>query len=721
MRKTYIFFPLLALLSSVCLAQQSVSIDDIYTEWLFWPDTPDDISSLPDGEHYSVLSENKRTIVVSDYRTGKENTILFDLDKARGECNLDYIEGYKISPTAEYILFYGNIQRVYRRSFTADHYIYDISHNSILKLSAEGAEQEADFAPNGYMISYIKGGNIKIYKLKYQSTSAVTTDGLRNQVINGLPDWVNEEEFSTSRSYAWSPDSRYLAYVRYDESRVKEYFFPLFDTLYPENYTFKYPKAGEQNSAVSVKIYDVNSRTTKDIDLEIKDHYIPRICWTGQPDQLAVFKLNRLQNKLDLLAVNAKSTVVTPLYSERSKRYIEEPTYTSTTFIHDGQDFIVLSEQDGWSHLYLYGANGVLKQKLTDGNFDVTKIYGVNEQTNTLYYQAAKNSPLRREIYSVNLKTFKTADVATRPGTNDAQFSVGCKYILSNYSSVNTPNQVSFADASGKPLRTYADNTLSVVMSGRKFSPKEFFTFTTSDGTSLNGWIVKPSDFSQDKKYPVLMVQYSGPNSQEVLDEWGIGWEQTLVANGVIVACVDPRGTGCRGEDFRKCTYLNLGKYECSDQIEAAEYLGSFPYVDKSQIGIWGWSFGGFVSSYCVCKSSAFKFGIAVAPVVDWRFYDTVYSERYMSTPELNPQGYANCPLSAASNLQADLLLVHGTADDNVHFQNQMAMTDALVDADKNFEMLVYPNRNHSIVGGNARAHVYKQMLRYVLRQFNIK
>ena len=702
-------------------AGQTVSIEDIFGKWMFWADKPSGIVSMPDGERYSQIGENGKTIEVYEYATGKKTGTLMDLEKARGECTVEEILGYKVSPTEEFILFWGEETKVYRHSFKADHYIYDISHNSILKLSKDGGELEVDFAPSAYMLSYVQNNNLKIYKLKYQSSSDVTKDGEYGSVLNGIPDWVNEEEFSTTRSYEWSKDSKKIAYIRYDEREVPMQEMVMYDgSLHSGVTRFKYPKAGERNSTVSVRVFDVDSRSTKEIDLGAKECYVPRIKWTGKENQLAVVKLNRLQNRIEVLGVDAKSTVSTLMLQEKNERYFEESEFDNIHFIHEGEDFVTTSDRDGWNHIYLYGTNGVMKKQLTSGEWDVTAIYGVNEETNTLYYQAAKNSPMRREIYAIDLKTYKERVLAGEAGTNDATFSEGCKYYVCDYSNVGTPNKITFCDAKGKTLRTYGDNSLEKVMAGRKFSKKEFTTFTTSDGTKLNAWMVKPLNFDSGKKYPVLIVQYSGPNSQEVLDKWDIDWEQTLASEGVIVACVDPRGTGCRGADFRKCTYRKLGEIESNDMIDAAKEIGKLPYVDPSRIGIWGWSYGGFMSCLCLCRTDVFRLGISVAPVVNWKFYDTVYTERYMQTPELNPGGYELCPLSKAKDLEGRLLLVHGTADDNVHIQNQMEMVNALIEADKDFEMFAYPNKNHSIIGGTVRVHLYSKMIKFIKREFGL-
>ena len=702
------------------------TVDDMYKTYTVYPESPSALQSTSDGTSYTIIGEDGRTIEQYSYATNKKEGTVMDLGEIRGGSPIESISGYEVSPTGEYVLVYTNAHKIYRRSYEADYYIYDVSHKELKKLSENGGEQEATFSPNGAMVSYIKNNNIRIYKLKYQSSSNVTTDGARNKIINGIPDWVYEEEFSTARSYEWSVDSKMLAYIKYDESEVKEYSFPLYkasyptkkeNALYPGEYTYKYPKAGEANSKVSVEIYDVENRTTKEVDLGKGDIYVPRITWTGAENELAVVRLNRLQNKMEILKVNAKSTVATNIYTDQEECYIDEPAYLQLRFIHGGTEFIVMNEQDGWTHLYLYDTFGNMKKKLTEGEWDVTKLYGIDEATNTVYYQAARSHATKREIYAVNLKTNKTVTIA-EGGTNDGDFSEGCKFFVKSHESTTEIPVYSICDAKGKHLKTIEDNQgLKDRIGQMATSKKEMFSFKTVDGTTLNGWVMMPIDYDKSKKYPVVMVQYSGPNSQEVTDTWEYGWEQVLAADGFAVACVDPRGTGARGEQFKKCTYRQLGKIESDDQIEAAKYIGQMANIDKDRIAIWGWSFGGFISTTCMCKSDVFKVGIAVAPVINWRYYDTIYTERFLRKPEQNSEGYDdNSPLNMAANMHGKYLMIHGTADDNVHCQNQMEMIDALVQNGKQFDMFTYPNRNHSIYGGRTRHHLYTMMTEYLIK-----
>ncbi len=716
----------LLLCPAASLAQEKeITVDMLQESPELYPSHPAELRSLSDGESYAVISDDGKRIESFSYASGKKTATLVDLDSAKGDKRIDEIDGYEISQTGDFILIWGNKERIYRRSYTADHYILDVAHNTLLPLSKDGKEQEATFAPNGFMVSYVKDNDLNIYKLRYQTSSKVTTDGERNKIINGVPDWVNEEEFSKSRSYAWSPDSKKLAYVKYDETDVAEYSFPMYaasnprhdgNALYPGEYTYKYPKAGEKNSKVSVHIFDIDTRVTKEVDLGKEECYVPRIEWTGQPDQLAVFRLNRMQNRMDVIGVNAKSLVTLPLLTERDKSYIDEPAYQKLTFINEGKDFVAISERDGWSHLYLYGINGDLKRQLTKGEYDVTDYYGYDEKSGTIYYQAAGRTPMEREVYALNLKKQTTTRIAGSEGTNSAQFSEGCRYFVWQHSSVTTPPTYRICDSKGKTLRTMEDNTaLRETLKEYYVAKKEFTTIAGADGTMLNAWVVKPRGFDEKKSYPVLMTQYSGPNSQEVLNRWDLDWEQSLAYRGYMVVCVDGRGTGARGADFRKCTYQQLGRLESDDQIAAAKQLASLPYVDSKRIGIWGWSFGGFMSTLCMCKSDVFAAGIAVAPVINWRFYDSVYTERYLRRPDQNESGYdKNSPLTYADKMSGKYFIIAGTADDNVHYQNQMEMVDALVQAGKQFRMFSYPNRNHSIYGGKVRSHLYNMMLSFV-------
>ena len=538
-----------------------------------------------------------------------------------------------------------------------------------------------------------------------------------NKILNGTTDWVYEEEFAVTNLMAWSPDSEYLAYVRTDETEVPEYSMQVYgEGLYPSYYNFKYPKAGQKNSTVSVKAYSVQTRDTKHLDVPMdEDSYIPRITFTQNASQLAVMTLNRHQNIFNMYYVNPKSGVSRLILREENECYVDSEWLSSIHFLSNG--FTYVSEQDGYAHIYLYSPTGVLQKQITQGNWDVTRLIGYDEATKNTYYESAEESPLRRAVYKIDAKGVKTR-LTPEEGTNSAAFSANYAYFVNRYSNANTPMKITVNETkSRKVLRTLQDNAeLRERLAQYRFRKKEFFTLTTKSGFELNAWMVKPANFDESKKYPVMMTQYSGPNSQQVLDSYSFDWEQYLAANGIIVVCVDGRGTGARGEAFRKCTYLRMGEKESQDQVEAAQALGQYPYIDAGRMAIWGWSFGGYNTLMALSVGhGTFKVGIAVAPPTDWKYYDTVYTERYMRTPQENFDGYAaTSPLKKVKDLEGKLLLIHGTADDNVHFMQSMEYAEALVQAGKQFDMHVYKDRNHGISGGNTRYHLYTKMSNYL-------
>lgn len=575
------------------------------------------------------------------------------------------------------------------------------------------------FSPDGRMCAYVRDNNIWLKKFDYDTEVQVTKDGEINKILNGITDWVYEEEFSVTNLMAWSPDSEYLAYVRFDETEVPEYSMQMYGKgLYPDYYNYKYPKAGQKNSKVTVHSYSVATKDIKELKIPASgDFYIPRIAFTTHPDQLAVLTLNRQQNVFDMYYVNPKSGVSKLLLRDENKSYVDSDWLTSIHF--DANGFSYVSEQDGYSHVYLYSPTGVMQRQVTKGNWDVTKLLGVDETTRTIYYQSAEESPLRRGIYKIDAKGVKTK-LSAEEGMNNAAFSDNFAYFVNTYSNANMPARITVNETkTKKPLRTLVDNAdLKNKLADYSFAKKEFMKVNTASGYELNAWMVKPVNFDASKKYPVLMVQYSGPNSQQVLDQYSFDWEQHLANNGFIVVSVDGRGTGARGEAFRKCTYLRMGELESNDQVEAAQALGKLPYIDKNRIAIWGWSFGGYTTLMSMSVGNGtFKAGIAVAPPTDWKYYDSVYTERFMRTPQENFEGYAaTSPLRKAKDLQGKLLLVHGTADDNVHFMQTMEYQNALVEANKQFQMQIYMDKNHGISGGNTRYHLYTLMSDFLLK-----
>lgn len=707
-----------------------IKLQDV-TNGVYWPKQIDGVNPMNDGESYTQLSPDHKRIVRHSFKTGKEIATVFDIETARGSKKLPYIDGYIMSPDEHRILIQTETKGIYRRSYTAVYYIYDVRNNTLEPLSEGGPQQVPLFSPDGNVIAFARGNNLFLVKLLFGNAEVqVTKDGKFNEVINGLPDWVNEEEFTTNRSFDFSADSKVLAWVRYDESQVPIYSMQEFKGLYPARsefdaypgtYDYKYPVAGQKNSEVKVMTFDIKNRVTRTLDVPLdKDGYIPRIKFTSDPTKLAVITLNRHQSQMDVYMANPLSKVCKLVLREKNEKYVRETAYTQMKF-YDGH-FSLLSERSGFQHLYWYNLGGQLEAQITKGNFEVTDFYGYDARTGSFYYASTQESPLRRAVYKAD-KQGRVKKLSSSVGTNSAKFSKTMKYYMNVYSSAQQPPVTSLCDNNGKTITTLIDNADLKAKVEKVAGKKEFFQFTTSEGVQLNGWMVKPRDFDASKKYPVVMYQYSGPGSQEVTDSWNLGFygagifESYLTEQGFICACVDGRGTGARGADFEKCTYLQLGLRESQDQVETAIYLGSLPYVDKANIGIWGWSFGGFNTLMSMSEGRpVFKAGVAVAAPSNWKYYDTVYTERYMRTPNENAAGYAINPMERAANLSGSLLLIHGTADDNVHFRNVAEMSEALVQANKQFEMQIYTNRNHSIYGGNTRYHLLTRMCDFFKR-----
>ena len=687
--------------------------------------------SMNDGDHYMMIGGGGTCLVRYAFKTGEVVDTLFDVKSARG-CDFKRFDGYIMSPAEDRILIQTKTNYIYRRSFTAEYYIYDVKNRKMAPLSTGGPQQVPSFSPDGKMIAFVRDNNIHLVKLMFgNSESQVTTDGKFNEVLNGIPDWVYEEEFTMNKCYEFSADSKMIAYVKSVESHVPSFSFAMYrgmapsheaNALYPGAYTYKYPLPGVDNSKVSVHTYDIKSKVTRQMDLQIdEEDYIPRIHFTSDPEKLAIVTLNRHQSRMDMYMANPRSTVCKLVLREESPTYINEPTYQDIRFYPN--NFILQSQRNNYNHLYLYNLNGQLVRQLTDGEYEVTNFYGWNEKTGDLYYQSNEPSPMRRAIYHINKKGKKTR-LTPETGTSDATFSNNLQYYVHTHSDLHTPNVITIENVKGKVMKTLVGNkALAEKLSQPGMPTKEFFQFTTSNGTQLNGWMVRPSDNAQSTngKYPVIMYQYSGPGSQEVLDSWrsgfygGLVWESFLAQQGYIVVCVDGRGTGSRGAEFKNCTYLELGLRESEDQVETAKYLATLPYVDGSRIGIWGWSFGGYNTLMSMSSGEpVFKAGIAVAPPTNWKYYDSVYTERFMRTPQENGDNYEKTsPMSRAANLNGSLLLMHGLADDNVHVRNSIEYSEALVQADKQFDMFYYANRNHSIYGGNTRYHIFTKMLNF--------
>ncbi|HKM93104.1 MAG TPA: S9 family peptidase [Prolixibacteraceae bacterium] len=706
------------------LGQNQLTLDDFIVNKTFSQKTVNGLKSMNDGEHYSSIEEST-SIVKYSYKTGKQVDIILDLNTIEN-CPIKNISAYEFSSNENRILLETNPKSIYRHSYSANYYVWDHYTETLYDVSENGPQQVATFSPDGERIAFVRDNNVFIKTIRFGTELQVTFDGKKNEIINGVPDWVYEEEFSYNKAFEWSPDSKMLAFVKFNESQVREFTIPMYKGLSPENnenalypgeYTFKYPKAGEKNSEVSVHIFDVKTRTQIKVNVgDNVDIYIPRIKWSLEGNDLAVFRLNRIQNELTLLYANPFTGDTRTLVTERNNRFIDQAYLDQFCYLDDGKHFVVLSERDGWSHLYLYRNNGFLVKQITTGKFDVTDFYGFDVKQNTFYYQAAKKSPLQREVYSISLDGKKETLISKKEGTSKIIFGKEYQYYLLYHSSKSAPLKVSVHNQKGKELRVIIDNDeLLAKVKSYTMPMFEFIRFKTPQDIELNGYLIKPSNFDPNNKYPVVITQYSGPNSQEVLDSWNIDWHYFLAEQGYIVASIDPRGTAARGEEFRKCTYLQLGKLESDDMVEAAKHIASLPFTDEQNMAIWGWSYGGFMTALCMNKGGElFKAGIAVAPVTNWRYYDTVYTERFMRTPQQNPFGYDdNSTINNVKNIKGNLLLIHGTADDNVHVQNTFEYTEALVQAEIPFDMHIYTNRNHSIFGGNTRVHLYKKMLSF--------
>ena len=725
MNKLFVMCIMMLLATSNVSADNKITLKDV-TGKTFTPKYITGVDPIKGTDRYASISNDGRQIIEYAFKTGNQTRVLFDIANTHGE-SIKQLDGYTLSPDGKRMLIQTNTHKIYRRSFTADYYIYTIQSRKLEKLSTGGSQQIPTWSPDGNQIAFVRDNNIFLVKLLYDNAeSQITKDGKFNEIINGVPDWVYEEEFSTNRSLCFTADSRMLCWIKYDERKVKEYSLQLFmgshptmkaNEVYPGTYTYKYPKAGEDNSIVSVWSYEIQTHKTNRLQVPLEgDGYIPRIKSTNDANRIIVFTMNRHQDVLNLYAVNPRTTLSQLLIKEQGDKYVKEEAMEGIAI---GQNSILLpSDRDGYMHLYLYNMNGSLIRKIGDGNYDITSIYGYDETTGDVYYQAAGINSHDRQIF-VSHKNGKTERLTDTNGWNKAIFSGDYKYFLNTWSNYNTPYVFTIRDNKGKVLSTPVDNKeLKEKVKTYGFNGRETFSFTTSEGVKLDGWMVKPKDFDTNKKYPVILFQYSGPGSQQVIDAWNAGsmgnggaFDYYLAQQGFIVVCVDGRGTGGRGAAFEKCTYLRIGELESRDQIETALWLGKQSYIDKERIGIWGWSFGGFNTLMSMSEGRpVFKAGVAVAPPTNWRYYDTIYTERYMRTPKENGSGYATNPIQRANALHGALLICHGMADDNVQLQNTMEYTEALIQADKDFKENIYTNRNHGIYGGNTRTHLLRQI-----------
>jgi dipeptidyl-peptidase-4 len=705
--------------SLIYCQDKHISLEDIWSG-SFRTEGMQALHSMKNGKQYSVLNSDSQngtaTIDIYDYKTlEKVKTLVSSADIAEIQGFFDY----SFSDDESKIILTTVSKPVFRRSTLGEYYIYDIASKKVTKV-ADDLVQEPTLSPDATKVAYGFENNLYVKDLASGKIDQITSDGAKNKIINGITDWVYEEEFSFVRAFDWNADSNQIAFIRFDETDVPEFSMDVFgSSLYQTQQVFKYPKAGEANSKVSLHLYDLDSNKAQElnVDKNYQDFYIPRLKWTKEANVLSVQYMNRHQDELDLWMINTKSRLSDLVLTEKDKAYVD--VTFNLTFLKDNS-FIWTSEKDGYNHIYHYAKDGKLINQVTNGNWEVTNYYGFNEKGNTIYYQSVENGSINRDVYSIKLNGKKKKRLTKKDGTNSASFSADFTYFINTHSSARTPQEYTLNNSmSGDVVKGIKGNDKLAQKVGNYITSKKEFSTINVNGNDLNMWMIKPADFDANKDYPLFMYQYSGPGSQQVANRWNSTndyWYQMLAQQGYIVACVDGRGTGFKGADFKKVTQNELGKYELEDQIEAAKKLGALPYIDKSRMGIWGWSYGGFMSSNALFKGNeVFKMAIAVAPVTSWRFYDTIYTERYMTTPQENPTGYdENSPINHVDKLKGDFLLIHGSADDNVHLQNTMRMVEALIQADKQFEWMIYPDKNHGIYGGNTRLHLYKKMTNFI-------
>ena len=718
---------LIILIQPLFSQQKEISLEDIWVKNTFETASLEAFHSMKNTDHYTVLNHNSYGTYMDkfDYKTlEKVETVVLGKDLE----GIKYFEDYTFSPDETKLIIGINLEPIYRRSKQGQYYVYDLSGKT-LEIISEMNIQEPTFSPDGEKIAYVHKNNIYIKNLISKETIQITTDGEKNKIINGISDWVYEEEFSLVRAFEWNASSNKLAFIRFDETDVPEFSMDVYeDGLYPSKQTFKYPKAGEKNSLVSLHLYDLVKKEKSRIDLKsFEPYYIPRIQWTQEVDQLVITTINRHQNNLNLISFFADKNETSLLLNEKDAAYVN--IKDDLTFLHDNS-FIWSSESDGFNHLYHYDSNGKLKNQITTGNWEVTTYYGFDKKTKRVFYQSTEEGSINRSIYSIDISGKKKKKLNNFVGINSAAFSNSFNYFVNTYSSAINPTVYHLIDAkTGAEIKEIKNNlALADQLVAYDLPVKEFSTVKTQNG-EFNMWMIKPKDFDPNKKYPLLMFQYSGPGSQTVSNRWNSVrghdyWHMMLSQKGYIIACVDGRGTGYKGRDFKKVVYKELGKFEIEDQIESAIELGKRNYIDENRIGIWGWSYGGFMSSLAITKGAdVFKMAIAVAPVTSWRYYDTVYTERYMQTPQENPSGYdENSPVNFADLLKGDYLLIHGTGDDNVHVQNSMQMINALIQANKEFDFFAYPDRAHGISKGrNTRLHLFKKMTTFIDRSLGNK
>jgi dipeptidyl-peptidase-4 len=724
MIKQFLLIGIIAFSSQLFSQKSKITLENIWKEYKFIPERFGGFNSMKDGISYTQLEENG-DINKYELKTGK---LIANIVKANelivsGATDTIKATSYYFNDDETKIIFPQNYKAIYRRSGTAENYVFDIKTRKLVKLSDKGPQLFARMSSKGSKVAFVRDNNLFIKDLDAKTETQITQDGEYNKIKNGWCDWVYEEEFSKAEAFEWNADGNKIAWIKFDESKVKEFEMPMYDGLYPSQYKFKYPKAGESNSIVSVYMYDLATQKITNVDIGTEtDIYIPRINWTKDPNVLSIQRMNRLQNKLELLFADAQSGKTKVILAEECDTYID--INDNLRFLSNNKGFIWSSEQDGFNHLYHYDINGKLINQITKGNWDVIDFKGIDEKTKTLFYISTELSPNERDLYSVLLDGKNKVKLSDKRGTTDADFSSNFQYYVSTWSDANTPYKVELRDNKGKLIKSLVDNKDYInKIAQYELTSKTFFKFKTPEQVELNGWMMKPVNFDSTKKYPVYQFAYGGPGSNECNNQWEIYdyfWHQLLCQQGYIVVCVDGRGTLGRGKAFKHSTYKQLGKLETIDQIETAKYLGTLKFIDKTRIGFQGWSFGGYLASLLITKGADyFKSTIAVAPVTNWRYYDNIYTERFLRTPQENPTGYdENSPVFFTKKIKGNYLLIHGSADDNVHLQNSMEMTKELVKNNIPFDQFIYPNKNHGIYGGNTRLHLYTKMLKFVKDNF---